>query len=86
MKMIFVYGWDLFHPELVEKVEEFILTWYSSEENASYTDAVFHGVIIKGSEKFEEVDEGEVIPNLLYHVECHLVKGGKEVYTTLLRY
>jgi hypothetical protein len=88
MEIIFVHGWNLFHPELIEKVEEFITFWRSSDENATYSNATFYGVTTKDSDKFIEIDEGgeNQIKDLCCLIHCRLVKGGKEVYTTLLRY
>lgn len=88
MKMNCVYGWDCSHPELVDKVERFISTWRETEDNASYSNATFFGIIDRKDDQFREMEENEQInyKNIRYHIQCDLLRAGAEVRVTLLWY
>lgn len=88
MKLIFALGWDRMHPQRALQAEDFITAWQSSEENNSYSSAVFYGVISGNSQAFAEIEEGEEaqLRDIQCHIRCNLVRGGREVHVSLLHY
>lgn len=88
MKIIYAYRWSNSHPGLIQKVEDFVYAWMSSEENSSYSNAVFYGIICGNARKFTEIEEGEEkqMKDIRYLIKCHLMRSGSEVHVYLLHY